>query len=208
MNLSEYTKKLRELTEGVREELRGLREDRSLSAEAKATRVREAQERYREAYARERAAALELLEMRRQTAFRTAHPVDKPGGDVQAEILKEQRRERVHRELTALWAGRGGGPTLEEYEAALASGDELRVEAMEVYGSAAIANEDMRALFSRRVEESRAERMAPEQRAALEELEHLERAKFELDVALNFMDQTSRELTSLSPAASDRQTVL
>jgi len=193
-------KELRDLQDGLRDRLRELRDDKTISAEERTRLSREAQERYREAYHRERAVLLEDLEARRIVAYKKAHPAEKPGADTQAEILREQRRERVHRELTATWAARNGGPTLEEYETALASGDELRIEALEVYGPGAITNDDMRSQFSRKVAESRASRMPDEQREAFEELEKIERTKYETQVALHQLDSTSRELTSTSAA--------
>lgn len=190
-------KDLRDLQDALRERLRELREDKSISPEERIRLTRQEQERYREAYRQGRADLLEDLEVRRIVAYRKAHPAEQPGEDTQAEILREQRRERIHRELTGTWAGRGpdGGPTLQEYETALASGDELVIEAMEIYGPGAIGNEDMRSQFSRRVQESRAARMPDEQREAFEELAEIDREKYETQVALGFMDQTSRELT-------------
>lgn len=192
--------KLRDLQQGLRDRLRELREDKTISAEERARLVREEQERYREAYHRERADLLEDLQVRRVVAYQKAHPTEKVGSDTQAEILREQRRERIHRELTATWAGRNGGPTLAEYEAALASGDELRIEALEIYGPHAIPNDDMRSQFSRKVQESRSARMPEEQVQAFAELEEIDREKFELQVALGFMDKTSRELTGPTAA--------
>lgn len=190
---------LRQLIDGLRTRIRDIKDDRAASAEEKARLVREAKEAFRVNYDRERRNVMEELEAHRVTAFRTAHPSEQapPGEDVQAEILREQRRERVHRELTAEWAGRGSGPTVQEYEAALASGDELRVEAMEIYGPAAIAGEDSRRLFAARVKEMREARMPEEQRRAFEELVELERTRYEVEIALGFMDKTSRELTSV-----------
>ena len=194
--MASSAKKLRDLQQGLRDRLRELREDKTISQEERARLTRQEQERYREAYRRERADLLEDLEARRIVADRKAHPAERPGEDTQAEILREQRRERIHRELTAQWAGRDGGPTLQEYEAALASGDELRIEALEVYGPGAITNDDMRTQFSRRVRESRRERMPEEQVQAFGELEQIDREKYETQVALGFLDSTSRELTS------------
>lgn len=194
--MAEHTKKLRGLQDGLRARLKELREDRATSAEEKARLTREAQESFRENYRHERASVLEDLEVRRLTAFRIAHPAERPEKDAQDALLKEQQRTRVHRELTAQWAGRNGGPTLQEYEGALASGDELRIEAMEVYGPGATSNDDMRSQFSRKVAESRSARMPDEQRRAFEEIEELEKTGFETEVALGFLDQTSRELTS------------
>jgi len=201
MAMASSAKKLRDLQQGLRDRLRELREDKTISAEERARLVREEQERYREAYRREKTDLLEDLEARRIVAYKKAHPAEKPGADTQAEILREQRRERIHRELTAQWAGRNGGPTLEEYEAAIASGDELRIEALEVYGPGAITNDDMRAQYTRKVAESRSARMPEEQVRAFEELEELDREKFETNIALGFMDKTSRELTSTSAAS-------
>lgn len=198
--MAAQTKKLRDLQDGLRTRLRELRDDKSISAEERARRVRQEQERFREDYRRARADILEDLETRRIVAHRKAHPAEKPGSDTQAEILREQRRGRVHRELTSEWAARDGGPTLKEYEAALASGDELRVEALEVYGPGAIGNEDMRGQFSRRVRESRAARMPAEQVEGLEELAEIERAGYETQVALGFLDNTAREITAPSAA--------
>ena len=193
---------LRQLIDGLRTRIGDIKDDRTTSAEEKARLIREAKENFRENYDRERRNVMEGLETRRVAAFRIAHPAEQapPGEDTQAEILREQRRERVHRELTAEWAGRGSGPTVQEYEAALTGGDELRVEAMEIYGPAAISNEDSRRLFAGKVKEMRAARMPEERRRAFEELEELERTRYEVEVALAFLDKTSRELTSTSAA--------
>lgn len=198
MDLSKYTGKINELLRQAEERIRQFRVDPDLNEDAKAREIAGVQQNLRQQYPVERADAESLVEMDRKMAFRRAYPVEGTEGDSQAQIARELRRARVRDDLQALWEGRGGGPTLEEYNNAIATGDELRIEVIETYGPRMIQNDGVRQQFVAAVQENQRARMTDDQRQALEELETLQKAKYELAVALNFKDGEYRRLVDAS----------
>lgn len=203
MDLSRWTGSLNELLKQTGERIKKVQGDPDLSREAKARKITELQQDFREEYARTRQDAEANLEVDRKMTLRRANPTEEVDSDNQTQIAKELRRARIRDDLRATWEARRGGPSIQDLESAIVSGDDLLVEVLETYGPNHIANEDVRRQFSRRVEENRRARMTDDQKAAQEELESLEKARLELGVALHFKDNEATRLsdTPASPLA-------
>ena len=195
MDLSKYLAGVNDLLAAADARILSIRRDPEISREAKIREISRQQQDFREKYAGARKGAEDYRTREALQASRRAYPAEKISGDNQAQIAREMRRARIRDDLEATWKGRNGGPTLEEYRAAVASGDELAIEVLEVYGPVAIGNEDMKSQYVRAVEGNRSSRMSDDQRAALRELEALKKAEMELRVALSFKDDAARRIS-------------
>lgn len=180
----------RGILDSVDAEIRGIRNDRSLSEEQRAFYIRELQEKGRDQYAANRKKADDKLEATRRDATRRRYPVEDFGGDVGTEL----KLSRIREELLSQWRARGDGPTLAEYERALATGDDLRARVMQTSGPEHINNTDMRLQFQRRISQVEEGSMTDDQRAADAELKGLDQVELNHRYAQGMQDTRAREI--------------
>jgi hypothetical protein len=181
---------LSELRGRYEREVAAARADEDLTQEARDRRIRDLTRDFTSAYAAEKAEIEEALEQRHRHLYRAAHAPEEVDGDAQAALLHEMRHQRVERDLTDTWDRRGAGPTLEEYERALLRGDEIELAVYETHGRRRIKDAMTRESVARRMDEARRERMSPQRRRALKELEQLEKERARVGYVLALRDQT------------------
>lgn len=179
----------RGILDGTDAEIRRIRSDRSLSEEQRAFYISELQTKGRDEYAAARKKADDKLDSQRQDATSRRYPVE-TGGDVATEL----RLSRIREELRAQWEARDSGPSLQEYERAVQTGDDLRAQVIERFGPGHVSNSDMRHQLTRRVEEVEAARMTDDQRAADAELARLDQVELNHRMAQEQQDRSAREM--------------
>ncbi len=181
--------------------------DKDLATEAKARRVRDLAADFEAHYLAEKRELEQAMEQHRRTLTKKAYPAERLGDDVQRALLEEMVGQRIEREIAAQ-AEVGGFDPVRALEDARYRGDTARQAVVERVGKRYLPDDRAyRERFSALVEEGRRERMTPDQRSALEQLEAFEQRSGEVSQALAFMDTTTqaklRSLSSMSTRPND-----
>ncbi len=123
---SQRTTRLDALKAKKAEETNALRNDRDLTPEARNRQIGELSREYDARIREEAAAVLERLDEEIEKAFRASHPLDKPTGDDEADILRELRHRRISEEVMEELAG--GTDPIAAFDRAVRLGDDERAE--------------------------------------------------------------------------------
>lgn len=192
----DWLNNLTELRSRYEADVAQVRGNGDLTEKAKAERIKELTQKFEDSYIKEKREVEATLERTERQLYKKAHAREEGTGDVQADLLREMRQQRVERDLLDVWEQRGDGPTLEEYELAVLRGDEDELAAYERLGPRRIKDAWQRQAFAERAEEGRQERMPQEKRRAIEELKEFEEERGKLGYALAVRDNTAKVMSS------------
>ncbi len=200
----DWLNSLAELRNRYEADVTQVKNNEDLKERVKAERIKELTEEFERSYIEEKRKTEAALERTGRALYQKAHASEEGAGDIQADLLREMRRQRIERDLLDKWETRGDGPTVEEYEEALLRGNEDELAVYESYGPRRVRDQDQRQAVVERIERGRRERMTPERRRALEELKSFEKERDHAEYAMALQDQLARTMISrtksLAPA--------